>query len=352
MTTDRPTQPLLRAGVIGLGAMGRHHVRVYSDLGCVRLVAVADVSSAAVQREVGQRGVEGYTNIEQMLDECQLDVVSIAVPTSMHRDVALMAIARGINVLVEKPIATSVQEARSMIDAAGRAGVRLMVGHIERFNPAIVELKRRIDQVGTIFQIAARRLGPFPDRIRDVGVVVDLASHDIDAMNYLLESSVEMLFAQTAQRIHATHEDMVLGTLRFKSGAMGSLNVNWLTPTKIRELMVVGSNGTFIANYLTQDLAFFQNGATASEWGDLRELQEISEGNAIHYAFAKHEPLRSELSGFVDSILRDTPVPAAPEGAVDALTIALALIESSRIGQPINPRLLLAGDRTGITGTD
>lgn len=340
MNANRRSSRVLRAGVIGLGAMGRHHVRVYSDLPSVQLVTVADVSDVAVQREASLRGVTGYTDIEQMLDSEQLDLLSVVVPTSMHHDVALQAIERGINVLVEKPIAGSVAEARMMINAAKNAGVRLMVGHIERFNPAIIELKRRIEQVGTIFQVSARRVGPFPDRIRDVGVVVDLASHDIDAMNFILESTVESVYAQTAQHIHTSHEDMVVGTMRFANGAIGALDVNWLTPTKIRQLTVIGSKGTFVADYLTQDLAFFENGAVSSEWRDLPALQKISEGKADRYSFPKQEPLSSELSGFVESILNDTAVPAAPEGAANALAIALDLIESSRTGLPIYPSLL------------
>jgi UDP-N-acetylglucosamine 3-dehydrogenase len=327
--------PRLRAGVIGLGAMGRHHVRVYADLPDVELTAVADVSEAAVDRAISQYGVRGYTDIDAMLDRERLDLVSIVVPTSLHYETVMKAVQHRVNALVEKPIASTVAEAHAMIDAARQAGVRLMVGHIERFNPAILELKRRIDQVGTIFQVSARRVGPFPDRIRDVGVVVDLASHDIDAMNFILESPVETVYAQTAQRIHTSHEDMVLGTLRFANGAVGALDVNWLTPTKIRQLTVSGNRGTFVADYLTQDLAFFENAAVTSEWTDLQALQKISEGRAIRYTFAKHEPLKAELSGFVRSILDDTEVPASPESAADALAIALDLIRSSELGQPI-----------------
>jgi predicted dehydrogenase len=317
--------------------MGRHHVRVYGELPQVSLVAVADVSEVAVGRATDQRLIHGYTDIEAMLDRERPDLVSIVVPTSLHRDVTMMAIERGIHVLVEKPIAGTLAEAQEMIVAAERANVRLMVGHIERFNPAIVELKRRIEQVGPVFQISARRVGPFPDRIRDVGVVVDLASHDIDAMNYILESPVESVYAQTAQRIHTAHEDMILGTLRFANGAIGGLDVNWLTSTKVRELTVVGGLGTFVANYLTQDLAFFENAATPADWDDLSTLQQISEGHAIRYAFRKEEPLRAELSAFVDCIRNDTPTPAPPEGAAHALAIALDLIESARVGQPVHP---------------
>jgi UDP-N-acetylglucosamine 3-dehydrogenase len=328
---------LLRAGVIGLGAMGRHHVRVYNDLPSVTLTAVADVSASAVDRTVGQYHVDGYTDIDAMLDAGNLDLVSIVVPTSLHHEVVLKAIDRGTNVLVEKPIASTVEEAREMIDAADRAGVRLMVGHIERFNPAILELKRRIEQVGTIFQISARRVGPFPDRIRDVGVVIDLASHDIDAMNFILESPVEFVYAQTAQRVHTSHEDMVLGTLRFTNGALGSLEVNWLTATKIRQLTVVGAKGTFVADYLSQDLAFYQNGAIEDEWDDLRELQRISEGHATRYAFARVEPLRAELDAFVRSVIDDTPVPADPQGAESALLIAESLIKSASSNSIVAP---------------
>jgi predicted dehydrogenase len=333
---------VLRVGVIGLGAMGRHHVRVYNDLPRVELVAVSDVSTEAVNRMVSQFGIEGYADYLNMLDTANLDIVSIVVPTSLHCDVVLAAVERGVHVLVEKPIASTVAEAHQMIAAAQASDVRLMVGHIERFNPAIVELKRRIGQVGTIFQVSARRVGPFPDRIRDVGVVIDLATHDIDAMNFILESHVETLYAQTAQRIHTSHEDMVLGTLRFSNGTIGTLDVNWLTPTKIRQLTVVGSKGTFLADYLTQDLAFFENGVASSEWGSLSELQGISEGNATRYAFDKTEPLKAELSSLVDSILSGTPVPAPPESAADALAIALDLIESSRRGTQLHPSLLVS----------
>lgn len=333
-------QQQLRAGVIGLGAMGRHHVRVYNDLPAVKLTAVSDVAAPAVERTTAEYGVRGFIEIDEMLDSGAIDLVSIVVPTSLHHEVVLKAIDRGIHVLVEKPIASTVAEACQMIDAAHRAGVRLMVGHIERFNPAILELKRRIEQVGTIFQISARRVGPFPDRIRDVGVVVDLASHDIDAMNFILESPVETVYAQTAQRIHTSHEDMVLGTLRFANGTVGALDVNWLTPTKIRQLTVSGNRGTFVADYLSQDVAFYENGAVPSEWDDLTDLRQISEGRAIRYEYEKTEPLKAELAGFVQSILDDTDVPAPAESAADALAIALDLIESSRTGLPVQPSLL------------
>lgn len=334
------TKRIARAAVIGLGAMGRHHVRIYDSLPNVDLVAVCDMDPAAVEREVAHRGARGYTDVERMLDEAKPDIVSVVVPTVLHYKIAMLAIERNVNVLVEKPIAISVGEAESMIAAAKDAGVHLMVGHIERFNPAIQELKRRVDQVGTVFQAFARRVGPFPDRIHDVGVVIDLASHDIDAMNYILDSPVDSVFALTARNLHQTHEDLLVGSIKFRNGVIGALDVNWLTSTKVRELTIVGSNGTFIANYLTQDLQYFENGSREQEWENLESLQKISEGHAIRYHFSKQEPLKVELSQFVQSVLDGTAVPATPESAANALSIALSMMESGRTGKSISPHLL------------
>ena len=332
----------LRSAVIGLGAMGRHHVRVLSELPGVELVAVADVSQEMVDTTVKAYGVNGYSDINGLFENERLDMVSIVVPTSLHHETSIKDMRAGVNVLCEKPIASTVELAAEMIQVSRDEGVRLMIGHIERFNPAILELKKRIDQAGEIYQITSRRLGPFPDRIRDVGVVVDLASHDIDAMNFLLGSDAEYVFAQTAQRIHASDEDMVLGTIRFANGVIGSLDVNWLTSTKVRELMVTGSRGTFVADYLTQDLQFFENGAVESSWTDLKDLQRIAVGESVRYEFEKVEPLRAEISSFIESIANDTEVPAPAEGAANALSIALAMIESAKTASPISPVLLPA----------
>ncbi|MCC6790182.1 MAG: Gfo/Idh/MocA family oxidoreductase [Thermomicrobiales bacterium] len=315
--------------------MGRHHVRVYGELSDVELVGIVDVSRAAAERVAKGRNIEPFTDIEEMLVKARPDIVSIAVPTSLHHDVALRAIEFGADILVEKPIARTIEEAQSLANAAERAGVRLMIGHIERFNPAVRELKRRIEQAGTIFQTMARRVGPFPDRIRDVGVVVDLAAHDIDAMRFLLNLPAERIYAETARRIHTDYEDMLFGTIRFANGVVGCLEVNWLTPTKIRELSVVGSRGTFIANYLTQELSFHENSAVSNEWVDFSSLQGVSEGNASRYSFPRQEPLRAELEAFV-AYARGGECPVLPADATDTLAIALDLIHSAEVGMPVH----------------
>ena len=255
----------LRAAVIGLGMMGRAHVRVWDELvDGVELVAVADTDPGAVREATAGRAARGYPDQASMLAAEDLDLVSVVVPTSMHLPTALAALDAGSHVLVEKPIAATRDEAEQMIAAARSAGRMLTVGHIERFNPAIRELRRRLaaGELGRIFEIRATRLGPFPARIRDVGVVVDLAPHDLDVMRYLLGSDPIRLYAATEQRIHTDHEDLFVGLLKFANGAVGVLDINWLTPTKQRTLTVTGERGMYTADYLAQQLVFYPNPAS------------------------------------------------------------------------------------------
>jgi UDP-N-acetylglucosamine 3-dehydrogenase len=232
----------LKAAVIGVGAMGRHHARVYAEIPDVELVGVADMSGEAARSVTGRFGGTAYTDYHQLLDEQKPDVVTIAVPTVDHLEVGLDVIGRGTHLLIEKPIAHSVEEGQKIIDAAKSAGVKLMIGHIERFNPAVAALKEHLNQgeLGRIFEMDARRQGPFPARVRDVGVVIDLAVHDVDVMRYVCDADVTRVYAETERRIHSQHEDLLSGLLRFDNDAVGTLTINWLTPTKVRELYVTG----------------------------------------------------------------------------------------------------------------
>ncbi len=263
----------LRAGVVGLGMMGRNHVRVWDEgVDGVELVAVADPDLAAVSRATAGRRARGFEDPERMFAEEELDLVSIVSPTSLHLPTTLAALRAGANVLVEKPIAATREEATEMIGAARDAGRMLTVGHIERFNPAIRELRRRLveGELGRIFQISATRLGPFPARIRDVGVVVDLAPHDIDIMRYLVGSEPIRIYAETERRIHTEHEDLFNGVLKFANGVVGILDINWLTPTKRRVLTVTGERGMYVADYIAQDLVHYANPEAQQTWVNRR----------------------------------------------------------------------------------
>ncbi len=239
---------------------------------------------------------------------------------------------------MEKPIAATVEESRELIECAERLERKLMVGHIVRFDPAIQALKQHLDEgeLGHIFQIVCRRVGPFPSRIRDVGVVVDLAPHDLDVMRFVSDDDPVRVYAETQQEIHTEHEDLLTGLLRFGNGLTGVLEINWLTPTKVREVLVLGERGMFRVDSLTQDLYFYENAQVNGEmWDALRALKGVSEGRMTRYPLQRYEPLKAELEAFVKAVLNDEPVPVSGEDGLAALRLALALVESGKNHQVV-----------------
>jgi len=323
---------MIKAAVIGVGSMGKNHARIYDALEGVALVAVSDIDTKSARAAASRYRARYYADHATMLDQEKPDLVSVAVPTGLHHQVALDVIERGLDLLVEKPIADTVANAKEIIERAQAQGVQFMVGHVERFNPAVCELKRRLEdgQLGKMFQIHARRLGPFPHRIRDVGVVIDLATHDLDVMCHLTEADVVRVYAETEQEIHTLHEDSLSGLMRFQNGVVGVLDVNWLTPTKVRELYVTGEKGMFMVNYLTQDLYLYENEYVGSDWDRLGMLKGIGEGNMIKLRIGKREPLRAELEAFAQSVEEGGPPPVTGEDGIRALTLAQAMVESGR----------------------
>jgi predicted dehydrogenase len=264
-----------RVAVIGIGAMGRNHARVYHELPEANLVAIADCDPQLLQSASHQFGVPGYSDYREMLEKEKPEAVSIAVPTAQHLPVALSALEAGAHVLIEKSIAASIEDAARMIEKAISLERQLMVGHIVRFNPAIQALKEKLEagEAGRIFQIVCRRVGPFPTRVQDVGVVIDLATHDIDIMRFITGQEPMRVYAETGRRIHTEHEDLLFGLLRFPDGLTGSLEINWLTPTKVREVLVLGEHGLFRVDDLTQDLYFYENASVGGNlWPPLQTL--------------------------------------------------------------------------------
>ena len=321
---------LLRAAVIGVGSMGRNHARVYAEMEDVQLIAVADVDQAAAVRVANIYGVRAYADYRMMLEAEPLDLVTIAVPTRLHREVAEEAAAHGVHLFVEKPLAGSVEDAQAIIDAARSAGVKLGVGHIERFNPAILQLKVELDagRLGRMFQLHARRVGPFPPRVEDVGVVFDLATHELNIMEYLANARVVSLYAETEREIHEQHEDLLSGVIKFDNGVVGVLDINWLTPTKIRELSVIGERGMFRVNYLTQELYLHENSFFSENWESAVALMGVSEGRTIKYEIKRKEPLKAELESFVEAIRQDKPPAIGGEEGLRAVFLAQKLVES------------------------
>jgi UDP-N-acetylglucosamine 3-dehydrogenase len=329
---------MLKAAVIGVGAMGQHHARVYDQMPDVQLVGVVDANAEVGGRIAQLHHTVAYTDYHRLLDEARPEVVTVAVPTQLHRQVALDALEAGCHILIEKPIAATEKQARELIERADVLGHKLMVGHVVRFDPAVQALKGRLEagELGRIFQVRCRRLGPFPSRVRDVGVVIDLATHDLDIMHYLTGQEAVRVYAETEQRIHSVCEDVLVGTVRLADGTIGLLDINWLTPTKVRELTVTGERGMFLVDHLTQDLYLYENAEANSErWGAISLLRGVSEGCMIRYPVRKYEPLQAELEGFVQAVVNDEPVPVGGEDGLLALRLAQALVQSGRERRPI-----------------
>jgi predicted dehydrogenase len=316
--------------------MGRNHLRVISNHPETVLAAVADPTAEALTAAVDQTGARGFADPLEMIAAADLDGVVVAAPTTNHAALALAAIERGLPVLVEKPLAATVDDAIAIVTAARKRGVQVQVGHVERYNPAVLEMGRllRDGWLSTIYAITSRRAGPFPARIRDVGVTVDLGTHDVDILTWIAGERPIRVYAETAQRIHATHEDLTFGLMHFPSGATGFLDVDWLTPAKRRSLTAVGEEGMFELDYLSQKLTFTRSdverpeliaGYATTFTGDVAEIPVVSV-----------EPLRAQLDEFV-RVLRTGDRPYVPgEDGLWAVAIANALLTAAAERRPID----------------
>ncbi len=330
------TKPL-RAAVIGVGSMGANHARVYARMPQTTLVAIADLDPALRERVSRTYKARPYSDYHEMIEKEALDVVTIALPTHLHQRAAKDTMAAGIHTFVEKPMADSVAAAQDMIAASYEHGVLLGVGHIERFNPAVIALKERLDagQLGQIYQIHARRIGPFPPRVKDVGVVFDLATHELNIMEYLTGAGIRTIAAQVKQTLHDSHEDMVSSILRFDDGVIGMMDINWLTPTKIRELSVLGERGMFLVNYLTQELWFYENRSAQDHWLGLVTVG-VTEGAVTKYEIPRVEPLRAELETFVEAIRQGYNGLVNGEEGLRAVFLAEQVLRASRERQIVS----------------
>ena len=320
----------VRIGLAGLGSMGRNHLRVITSRPNVRLAAVADPVSDALAAAISATGAEGFVDPLSMIATVQLDAVVIAAPTTAHLLLARAAIERGIAVLVEKPLAPTVDEALEIVAASRATGVPVQVGHVERFNPAVRELGRLLNDgwLSTIYAVTTRRAGPFPARIRDVGVTIDLATHDVDICSWIAGERPVRVHAETAQRIHADHEDLLFGLLHFPSGVIAQLDVDWLTPAKRRQLVVVGAEGMFELDYLTQRLTFTR----ATDLTDPRLIGGYAptfEGDVVELPVPTGEPLALEHDAFMRVIREGGRPEVNAEDGLWAVAIATALLESA-----------------------
>jgi UDP-N-acetylglucosamine 3-dehydrogenase len=307
------TSDVLRVGVVGVGVMGSNHARVLAGLSGIELAGVVDPDPA--QRELVNTvlGCPALTNLEALL-KLDVDAVTIAAPTHLHHEIALTCISRGIHVLVEKPIASTVEEGREILAAARRAGVTLMVGHVERFNPAVQAIKDAI-RGEDILSIAITRVGPFPPRMSNVGVVIDLAVHDIDLIRWFTDSDIVEVQPQLSSAV-AEREDIALLQFRTASGVLAHINTNWLTPFKARNVTVATRGkyiqGDLLTRQVTECFGFQPDGSYSMR----------------HLSVGHDEPLRAELIAFLEAVRSGERPAVTGEEGVASLEIAIRCLDS------------------------
>lgn len=309
---------LLRTAVIGAGSMGRHHCRIYDELEESELVGIADVNpeASALAVDYNTRFFQDY---QRLLDE-KPELVTIAVPTSLHREVAVAALQAGAHILVEKPISDTLDGAQAIIDLAKERERKVFVGHVERFNPAVVALKEVIDsgKFGEVHSISNLRVGAYNKRIFDTGIILDLGSHDIDLISYLYGRKAESVFAIGSAKIHK-YEDHAAISLKFTESAAGYIELSWLSPYKVRKMFVVGTEHFGLVDLIDQSLIIFDG----KSWTNTGMVQ-------------REEPLRMELRETIKAVLEGLPPQVSGEDSLYTIRIALAAMKSYALGEAIH----------------
>ncbi len=316
--------------------IGRHHARLLQTGGFAQFAGAVDPGGDQYGAVLDPALV--HPSVDALLAAGAPDFAVVAVPTAQHAGVATQLARAGVHVLVEKPLAGSVAEAEGLLAAIEQTGVRGAVGHVERYNPALLGVRKHIEKIGQVFLIATERVGPFPDRIRDVGVVMDLATHDLDLVRWLGNADIVQVAAQTAIKMGREHEDLVLITGRLGNGTTFNCVVDRVTPTKRRRTRILGERGMLEADTLTGDLVLYKNGSVQAADPFAQALRGVSEGDSIRFALERPEPLRTELETFVRYVGGDDDagVVTLAEG-LHTVRVAEAALRSAQDGATVQP---------------
>ena len=334
---------MINIAVIGVGAMGFHHTRVLSELDSVNLRAICDSNSDSAKNVAHKFHIpKFYTDYKEMIEAEELEAVVIAVPTAFHKDVAVHCLRKNLNTFVEKPIADTLEAAQEIIDAAKQTGKLLMVGHVERFNPAVTKIKELIDsgELGDLYLVNTVRAGPSPKRLlgKREGVLVDLAVHDADIINYLV-GDIKQVFSQLI--VSGKQEIYAKALFKMDKGLIGSSEFSWVSPRKRREIEIYGVKGILRGNYVEQTVWFYENGEDLQNFDPKNYYKAvllggaIREGKVIKYPVQKQEPLKLEHAHFVSCIKNKSEPLITPEYAKKALAIALSILESGNSDSPV-----------------
>lgn len=308
----------LRTAVIGTGFWGKNQARVLSQLESVDLACVCDVNETNAKAVSAEFQIPYSTSVDELLSRKDVDAVTVCTPTTTHKEIATQALMAGKHVLVEKPMTNTIAEGQELLSLAKRQGLRLMPGHIERFNPAVDYLKSLVDSgnLGTVTLLLARRVGRWPERIGDVGVVRDSAIHDIDLARYIFDDEVSSVHAKIGSIKH-TKEDYAEIMLEFRDGGTAFIDANWLTPRKARTLVVTGSDATVQLDYISQEVSL------------------EGSGGSISPKLEKMEPLRVELTHFAEAVLNDRDFRVNAEDGLRAVEICEVVLRSGTSGRTI-----------------
>lgn len=337
-----PDQPSNPGVVVGLGAMGGNHLRVALSLPDADVVAVVDPDPARREQAVaGRPEVAAYATLGEAIAAHDLRWACLAVPVGLIPELAAEALAAGIHLLVEKPTAPTEAQARTMVADAEARGLVLAVGHIERCNPAVVALKAKLEEgrIGRVLQMNARRLSPYPNRQGSQGVALDLSTHDIDVMRFVTGQEIARVQGETASLLGGDpqHEDLLAATLRFDDDSVGLLETNWMSPTKVRQLTVLGERGMFIVDYLTQDLVLYEHPTRNTDWDHLAAIRGGGEGDMIRFALDRKEPLRVEWEQFLGAVRDGGPAPISGYDGLASLSTALSIREAAATNSVVTP---------------
>jgi len=318
----RKVRPI-RTAVIGVGQMGRYHVAVFAELPNVELVGIVDVDPDKAQELAKTYNTVGLTDYRALVGE--VDVVSIAVPTALHYAIASEFLDAGVHVLIEKPIAPTLTEARELFDLARRRRAVLHVGHVERFNGAVQELKNIVRDP---ILIECRRMGPFQSRVKDDGVVLDLMIHDLDIVLNLVEARVQRMSAMGAAVLSEV-EDTANVQLWFSNGCQATITASRATQEKIRTLAVTQREEYILLNYTDQDIRIYRQGSSEHKLGrgELRYKQEaLIERIFVH----KDNPLKLEIKHLLECAAQQAPRMVSVEDELYSMQVTLEIIEMIR----------------------
>ena len=318
----------IRTGVIGVGSMGKNHARVYSEMSDLR--AVCDTDENAVKAIAEKYGCQPYLDIDEMISDSGVEAVSVATPTVTHVGTAVKCLEAGLDILVEKPIADSVEAAEKIIETAKRGSKVLAVGMIERHNPVVRFMKDLLEKetIGRTVTISSRRVSNFPSRIKDVGVITDLGVHDIDVIRYLAGGEVRTVYGIGGKVRASEFEDHATVMLGFDNGIEGIIEVSWLTPMKLRNVTVTGVDGVAEMDYVDQEVKIMRSSFRDLDMGNLWMVPINYDTERLRVRM--EEPLKREIADFLSAVeKREGPLVSGQDG-LEAVRIAKAAERSIR----------------------